>query len=207
MVPAVLAGVVGSATASTGLADRARFGLGAAVVALSVVIGGIDVGYVGEYGNQFDHFALGVVFDDFRAIVATIWTGYPVAWASVSIVVLVTGLVWWLRRWLRTPFIDLPQSPRRIARFACGMLVAMLAVLVVAGVRGGSLGPRPLQEKDAATTPDRFLNRLVPTPYHALWRSIDDYIKLQRSAGLAAYVPDGDLVRAATIVFPDQPPH
>src|SRR5499433_2234532 len=97
IVPALLASVVASAMASTGLADRARFGLGAAVVALSVVIGGIDIGYVGEYGNQFDHFVLGVVFDDFRAIVATIWTGYPVVWGSVSIVALVTGLVWWLR--------------------------------------------------------------------------------------------------------------
>src|SRR5215470_15167216 len=206
IVPVLLASVVASATASTGLADRVRFGLGSAVVALSAVIGTIDIGYVGEYGSQFDHFVLGIVFDDFRAIIATIWNGYPVVWGSVSIVVLVTGLVWWLRRWLRTPFVDLPQS-RRIPRVARGVLVAVLAALVVAGVRGGSLGLRPLQEKDAATTPDRFLNRLVPTPYHALWRSIDDYVKLQRAAGLAAYVPDGDLVRAATIVFPDQPPH
>ena len=206
IVPVLLASVVASATASTGLADRVRFGLGSAVVALSAVIGTIDIGYVGEYGSQFDHFVLGIVFDDFRAIIATIWNGYPVVWGSVSIVVLVTGLVWWLRRWLRTPFVDLPQS-RRIPRVARGVLVAVLAALVVAGVRGGSLGLRPLQEKDAATTPDGFLNRLVPTPYHALWRSIDDYVKLQRAAGLAGYVPDGDLVRAATIVFPDQPPH
>ena len=83
----------------------------------------------------------------------------------------------------------------------------MLSVLVVAGARGGSLGMRPLQEKDAATTADRFLNRLIPTPYHALWQSLGDYPKLQRTAGLASYVPDGDLVRAASVVFPDQPPH
>lgn len=62
----------------------------------------------------------------------------------------------------------------------------MLSVLVVAGARGGSLGMRPLQEKDAATTADRFLNRLIPTPYHALWQSLGDYPKLQRTAGLAS---------------------
>ena len=48
IVPVLLASVVGSATASTGLPDRVRLGLGTAVVALSVVIGGIDLGYVGE---------------------------------------------------------------------------------------------------------------------------------------------------------------
>src|SRR5262249_2532975 len=85
------------------------------------------------------------------------WTGYPVVWGSVSIVALVTGLVWWLRRWLRTPFIDLPPATRRIARFARGVLVAMLAVLVVAGGRRGSVGPRPPPEKDAGATPPRPL--------------------------------------------------
>ena len=207
IVPVLLASVVGSATASTGLPDRVRLGLGTAVVALSVVIGGIDLGYVGEYGNQFDHFVLGLVFDDFRAIVATIWTGYPVGWGLLAMFVLVAGLVWSLRRWLRRPFIDAPATRRSIPTLARGMLVAVLAVVVVAGVRGGSLGSRPLQEKDAATTPDHFLNRLIPTPYHALWQAVADYLKLQRAAGLTAYVPDGNLARAARILFPDQPPH
>src|SRR5437867_2198347 len=207
IVPVLLASVVGSATASTGLPDRVRLGLGTAVVALSVVIGGIDLGYVGEYGNQFDHFVLGLVFDDFRAIVATIWTGYPVGWGLLAMFVLVDGLVWSVGRWLRRPFIDAPATRRSIPTLARGMLVAVLAVVVVAGVRGGSLGSRPLQEKDAATTPDHFLNRLIPTPYHALWQAVADYLKLQRAAGLTAYVPDGNVARAARILFPDQPPH
>src|SRR5881296_1908526 len=118
IVPVLLASVVGSATASTGLPDRVRLGLGTAVVALSVV------------------------FDDFRAIVATIWTGYPVGWGLLAMFVLVAGLVWSLRRWLRRPFIDAPATRRSIPTLARGMLVAVLAVVVVAGVRGGSLGSR-----------------------------------------------------------------
>src|SRR5438128_3569510 len=206
-LPALLMSVVGSFTAWTGLADRVRFGLGAVVVALSVVISGIDIGYVGEYGNQFDHFLLGVVLDDFQAIVTTIWTSYPVVWGFMGMAALVTGLVWLLHRWLRTPFVDSLLARRPPPTWARGVLVGVLAVLVVAGARGGSLGERPLHEKDAATTDDRFLNRLIPTPYHALWQSLSDYPKLQRTAGLASYVPDGDLVRAASVIFPDQPPH
>src|SRR3989442_7784610 len=92
-LPALLMSVFRRSLAWTGLADRVRFRLGVVVVALSVVIGGIDIGYVGEYGNQFDHFLLGVVLDDFQAIVTTIWTSYPVVWAFMGMAVLVTGLV------------------------------------------------------------------------------------------------------------------
>src|SRR2546428_4704596 len=83
-LPALLMSVVGSSTAWTDLADRVRFWLGAVAVALSVVIGGIDIGYIGEYGNQFDHFLLGGAFDDFRAIVPTIWASYPVVWGVMG---------------------------------------------------------------------------------------------------------------------------
>src|SRR2546426_12663200 len=131
--------VVGSSTAWAGLADRVRFGLGAVVVALSVVIGGIDIGYVGEYGNQFDHFLLGVVLDDFQAIVTTIWTSYPVVWAFMGMAVLVTGLVWLLHRWLRTPFVDSLLARRPPPPWARGGLGGVVAVLVVGGGRGGLL--------------------------------------------------------------------
>src|SRR2546426_1894129 len=116
-LPALLMSVVGSSTAWTDLADRVRFWLGAVAVALSVVIGGIDIGYIGEYGNQFDHFLLGVVFDDFRAIVTTTWASYPVVWGGMSMAVLVTGLMWVLdpppRPAVRhTPLWPPPPPPR-----------------------------------------------------------------------------------------------
>src|SRR3989442_5732110 len=109
---ALLMSVVGSSTAWTDLADRVRFWLGAVAVALSVVIGGIDIGYIGEYGNQFDHFLLGVVFDDFRAIVTTIWASYPVVWGGMSMAGVVTGPVWRLHPRGRTPVLA-PRFERR----------------------------------------------------------------------------------------------
>lgn len=83
-LPALLMSIVCGFKAWEGLADRVRFVLGAVVVLLSVVIGGIDIGYISEYGNQFDHFLLGVVFDDLGAIVTTVWTGYPVVRAFIG---------------------------------------------------------------------------------------------------------------------------
>src|SRR2546427_224521 len=114
-LPALLMSVVGSSTAWTDLADRVRFWLGAPAVALSVVIGGIDIGYIGEYGNQFDHFLLGVVFDDFRAIVTTIWASYPVVWGIMGMAGLVARPVWLLhpgaRPPLRGPPLGRPAPP------------------------------------------------------------------------------------------------
>src|SRR2546426_6597817 len=120
-LPALLMSVVGSSAAWTGFADRVRFWLGAVVVALSVVIGGIDIGYVGEYGNQFDHFLLGVVFDDFRAIVTTIWASYPVVWGGMSMAVPVTRPGWLLHRWLGTPFLGGLLGRRRAGEDTSGL--------------------------------------------------------------------------------------
>ena len=205
-LPALVLSVVSGMRARELLADRMRFVIGAVVVVLSVVVGGIDIGYSREYGNQFDHFLLGVVFDDFGAIAASIWSTYPVVWVFVGMAALATGLVWLLHQWLHVPLVNTwerwpPPAWGRVA------LIGLLAALVLVGARGGSVGSRPLQDKDAATTADAFLNHLIPTPYHALKSSVDDYLRLQRTAGLAAYVPDGNLVRAAAVVFPDQPPH
>src|SRR3989442_13704989 len=123
-LPALLMSVFGSSMAWTGLADRVRFRLGAVVVALSVVIGGIDIGYVGEYGNQFDHFLLGVVFDDFRAIVTTIWASYPVVWGVMSMAGPVARPGGGRPPRRRGPFVDAPLAgpppPPRARGAPCG---------------------------------------------------------------------------------------
>src|SRR2546426_7223674 len=120
-LPALLMSVVGSSTAWTDLADRVRFCLGAVAVALSVVIGGIDIGYIGEYGNQFDHFLLGVVFDDFRAIVTTIWASYPVVWGIMGMAVVGDRPGWVVHPGLRPPVLGAavarpPPPPRARGR-------------------------------------------------------------------------------------------
>src|SRR6266540_3812653 len=127
-------------------------------------------------------------------------------WGFRGMAVLVTGLVWLLHRWLRTPFVDALLARRPLPTWARGVLVGVLAVLVVAGARGGSLGAPPLQEKDAATTADRVLNRLIPTPYHALSFPGADRVR-------ARVGPRGDLgdtLRAGVErhhVLPQRPPH
>src|SRR5919109_4361 len=48
------------------------------VLSLCAIVFIADVGYFAEYGNQFDHWLFGVIYDDTRAIFTTIWKSYPI---------------------------------------------------------------------------------------------------------------------------------
>jgi hypothetical protein len=168
---------------------------------MTVVVSSIDMGYIGEFGNQFDQFLLGVIFDDFGAILITIWRTYPVIWGALGIAVLIAGVAWLLVRWLRAPFLTVDPAlpaPAPWIRATCGLL--LLAVVII-GARG-SWQRLPLQQKAAALSPDPFINALTPTPFHALRSAIGDYLKLQLGTGVSTYLPDVDLKGAGEAIFP-----
>src|SRR5947207_1342232 len=74
-------------------------------------------------------------------------------------------------------------------------------LVAIVGLRG-SLGPRPIQMKDAATTGDNFLNKIVFNPFSALRYVVSEHLTLQGAAGLKTYLPDGDVKAAAAALFP-----
>ena len=76
-----------------------------------------------------------------------------------------------------------------------------MLVLVGFGLRG-SIGRRPLQEKDIATTGDVLINKLVPNPFFALYTAIQNHLTLETSAGIRSFLPDGDVRAAARALFP-----
>ena len=183
--------------------DRLRLILGGVFLGASTFIGAIDLGYIEEYGDQFDQWVLGVFFDDLRAILLTIWHSYHVVPSLLLMLVVVGALVWALRRWLREPVSSGAQAAgTRAGPATRGLIVLGLAAGFFLTARG-SIGTRPLQLKDAAITPDEFLNKLVPDPWHALNAAISDYLAAQRIWGLQAFIPDGDLAAAAARVFPE----
>ena len=112
-LPTVLLSVACTRFTWDTLNDRIRRWWAGTLLVLTILVTGIDIGYVGEYGNQFDQFLFGVIFDDFGAIVTTIWRSYPVVWAFLGMIALSVGLTWLLLRWLRSPFVLVdPARPR-----------------------------------------------------------------------------------------------
>src|SRR5205807_1609324 len=57
--------------------------------------------------------------------------------------------------------------------------------------------------KNAATTGDVFLNKIVLNPFFALRYAIWQETTMQRAAGLRTFLPDGDVRAAAAALYPN----
>jgi phosphoglycerol transferase MdoB-like AlkP superfamily enzyme len=181
--------------------DRVRRWLARIVLGLWAVAFVCDTGYFAEYGDQFDSRILGLVYDDRGAIFTTIWKSYPVVTLTCASVAIAALVIWATNRlWLRAARKFEPPAVLNTKWARAAMLAAVLGLTIV-GLRG-SVGPRPIQMKDAATTGDNFLNRIVLNPFFALRYVVSEYLTLQGTAGLKTFLPDGDVKAAAVALFP-----
>jgi phosphoglycerol transferase MdoB-like AlkP superfamily enzyme len=204
-----LPSLVFSLTAPWWQGERARRGLRIALGALFLIsvliLSVVDRFYFLEYANQFDHFVIGLVFDDTAAILRTVWQQYPVVWAALGIAVLLAGAGWLLARLTR--WQPLAWCARRRAVTLTGLLLVSL-VAIVCGARG-SVSRLPAQSKNVAVTRDeKLLNKFVLNPLTALQGAIQDFrenrgdraafsaaevrLAAQRLSGNTATLPDLD---------------
>lgn len=184
------------------LLDHLRRIMAVFFICTTTLIFAIDIGFFKEYHSQFNHFIFGLVYDDRRAILSTIWKSYhPITTLMGSMLVAAFWCFIALRFSRRAPIsglrlADMPWSlPLKLS------IGALLLMAVVTCARGRA-SSRPLQMGDAAVVADRCLNAWVPTPYHVLNRAINNWRSLRRSAGLSVFIPDGDLRAAVDSVFP-----
>jgi len=160
-----------------------------------------DFAFYGEYHDQFNHWIFGFVYDDQWAIFQTIWESYPVVTVFFGALVVNCVACWCaVKLWRATGTSTRisQQTPSFILKI---MICVFVVGLAVVGARG-SYGRRPVQLKDAATTGDPFLNKLVLNPFSALRYAFIQRGLLQSAAGLRNYLPDGNVGTAARSVFP-----
>ena len=159
-----------------------------------------DAAYFTEYDDQFDHWIFGLVYDDRQAIFTTIWKTYPVTALLTLCVIGALASSWVVGRLTRRAAQT--AVPAWLEQgWVRGVAFVLLLVLTGFGLRG-SVGRRPLQEKDIATTGDVLLNKLVPNPPFALYTAIQNHLTLGTSAGIRMFLPDGDVKGAARELFP-----
>src|SRR5437588_10697332 len=125
------------------------------VLALCAIIFVSDVGYFAEYDNQFDHWIFGLIYDDRRAILATIWKSHHVV---LLIILGSLGAIvgaWLLNKLLhKAESADVPNSlGTRTARV---ITVIVIAIWVFVGAKVW-LGRNFAGLKNAASTGDVFL--------------------------------------------------
>jgi phosphoglycerol transferase MdoB-like AlkP superfamily enzyme len=159
-----------------------------------------DVGYFAEYDNQFDHWIFGLIYDDLRAILTTIWKNYHIVGLILGSVVVVGGTSWCLSKLCRTAgAAELPKflgtKPARVVTF----LVIVLWILT-----GTRIWPHGylVSVKNAPGTGDTFLNRIVLNPFFALRYAIWQERNVQKISGLRTILPSGDIRAAAAAFYP-----
>jgi len=203
-LPAALASLAILGGLSARVVQRIRLLLGGLFAGFSTFLGVVAIGFFSEYKDHFNHWIFGVIFDDFKAVLRTIWADYPVLPALLGLVAGVAA-TWFLLRWfVARPFVPgdwlagrLASWPRRALALGMGLL------LMVAGARG-SVATRPIQLKDAAVTADPVLNKMVLNPYAALRYAIAHQLRLMGGSDLRVVWPGGDIQKAARIAFPGQ---
>jgi hypothetical protein len=190
------------ATRKRSLAETTRAVVATLFVVATTLIGAVAIGFFAEYKDHFNHWILGVVFDDMRAVLRTVWKGYPVIPAVFGMAVVCVALVR-LWKWLCEIGRIGPERAAGLVRSVSGrgILVLSMVAIVVVAVRG-SVGRRPVQLKDAAVTKDRVLNKLVLNPYSALKYAISQQLEVIRGRNLQVLWPSGDIRDAAKAAFP-----
>jgi phosphoglycerol transferase MdoB-like AlkP superfamily enzyme len=181
--------------------QRIRRATIAIALTLCAIVFVTDVAYFAEYDDQFNHWIFGLIYDDRRAILTTIWKSYPV----VLLIFLAAGGVaitaWALDKLCRVAgTADVPVVLGTRTARAITFIVIVIWAFVGARVW---LGKNLAGLKNAATTGDVFLNKIVLNPFFALRYAIWQERTMQRSAGLRIFLPDGNVRAAAAALYPN----
>jgi len=173
-------------------------------LAIALILGAIifiaDVGYFAEYDSQFDHWIVGLVYDDRSAIFTTIWKSYPI----VRLILLGSAAVA-ISAWALNKLCRVAASAEVPAFFGTKVARAVTFVVIAIWLFVGAkvwLGKNLKGLKNAAATGDAFLNKIVLNPVFALRYAIWQTTTVQTAAGLKNYLPDGNVRAAAAALFP-----
>lgn len=187
------------------LLDGLRLWLGWFFMSLTILLGIIDIGFFYEYHDQFNQWIFGVIYDDWRSLLSTIWHGYPIFWVVMGIAVVSILTFYSLRRYLNKPFFN----TGRIDNIPCNCVVklscVLLTVFLVKSAITCTFGWHSLSRKDTAVTNDVFLNNLVYNPYYALYSTARDFKKRNSIKGLESFIANRDIGAALKKLFPNGP--
>lgn len=199
-LPSIVASWVAFRRDAARFRQQLRLQIATWFVAATVVLVTIDVAYFEEFGNQFDHFLFGLVFDDRKAIFGTIWRGYPVLRIAAGTIVVALFAAAIARRLFRRS-VERRWPLDHAPAWMNGAALAFAFIAIVCGVRG-SVGRRPAQIKVAAVTGDELLDKVVANPFEMLASAATDYLQLRRgSSGLQRFLHHGAITDAAQRYF------
>ncbi len=170
------------------------------VLILCAIVFVIDIGYFAEYGHQFDHWIFGLIYDDRRAILTTVWKTYPIIGLLLVSGVAITAAAWMLIKLCRVAAsADVP--PVLGTKWARAIVFIVVVLWALVGLRIWP-GNYLVGVKNAGATGHPFLNKIVLNPFFALRYAVWQERNMQKVTGLRRILPDGDVRRAAIALYP-----
>ncbi|WP_255444175.1 LTA synthase family protein [Achromobacter sp. LC458] len=174
-------------------------GVGAAMAALIAGSTVVSVCYFATFSRSIDIFVFGMIDDDTRAILMTLWHGYPVVQAGVLLSAVLV-CTWWLGTRWRRRVLSLPLRRRALLPTALQLLF-IVAVTVLAC--RGSLGRFPLNKDDTSISTMRLLNAIAPNGISAFSWALREHGNDKRF--LPATAAEGEALYARFLGHPVKP--
>jgi len=201
LLPSIALTLIGFAHSLGAWHARVRRLIVAIALSLCATLFIADIGYFAEYANQFDHWIFGLIYDDRAAILETIWKSYHIVLLIVTGAIGVAGGVWLLNKLL------CKAASAAVPLFlGTGLARAVTALIIVVWVFVGArvwLGKNLAGLKNAESTGDIYLNKIVLNPFFALRYAIWQEHSMQKSTGLKTILPTGDVRGAAAALYPN----
>jgi phosphoglycerol transferase MdoB-like AlkP superfamily enzyme len=129
----------------------------------------IDYFFFKFFQSHFNLLVFGIIDDDTKAVMESVWTDYPIIWISLMIIAFLFLLFWTLKRITKK---EHSFSPGHFWAKALG-LILFLGIYFL-GARS-SLGTFPLEKDDATITSNNFINSIVMNGVFALTDAISEH--------------------------------
>ncbi|OPX55181.1 Phosphoglycerol transferase MdoB [Oceanospirillum multiglobuliferum] len=121
--------------------------------------------YFGFYQSPINALVFGLVEDDTRSVLKTIWSDYPVVWGLGCLLILTALQVYFLK--------GLTNSLKRFNQwhpsFPVMLIYIPLSLFLTALAGRGTVGTFPLRDLDMAVSTNTFINQLIPNGAQSLF--------------------------------------
>jgi phosphoglycerol transferase MdoB-like AlkP superfamily enzyme len=129
----------------------------------------IDYFFFKFFQSHFNLLVFGIIDDDTKAVLESVWTDYPIIWISLLLIAVLFSLFWIMK--------NIASGKRSIS---IGPIWAnILGLILFLGIyflgARSSIGTFPLEKDDATISPNNFINSIVMNGVFALTDAISEH--------------------------------
>ena len=143
------------------------------VLSVTIFFAALNVGFFFEYKSQFNQWILGIFYDDFVAIMATIFKTYPIFLILLAIFAII-AFSHFAVSYIFNRTENLSQPKTVSGKF---VVLALIAPPFIFCLRGATLDTRELRASDAIISESAFLNNLIPNSAYCIRQELKTHFE------------------------------